>query len=51
MDALRNGWLLHSGDAGLTSHVLNAIAAILPLGDAKFERPSQTRQSASRAAE
>lgn len=46
MDALRNGWLKHSGDADLTSHALNAIARILPYGDARFDRPSQTRQSA-----
>jgi hypothetical protein len=46
MDALRGGRLFHSGDPGLTSHVLNATAYVLPLGDAKFERPSQSRQSA-----
>jgi phage terminase large subunit-like protein len=45
MDALRNGWLRHSGDAGLTRHALNAIARVLPYGDARFDRPSQTRQS------
>lgn len=46
MEALRNGWLKHSGDPGLTSHVLNAIAKTLPGGDTRFDRPSQTRQSA-----
>jgi phage terminase large subunit-like protein len=46
MEALRKGWLHHSGDAGLTSHALNAIARVLPLGDAVFDRPSQTRISA-----
>ncbi len=46
MDALRRGWLKHSGDAGFTSHALNAIARILPFGDARFDRPSQTRMSA-----
>lgn len=45
MDALRNGWLRHSGDRGLTSHALNAVAHIMPLGDARFDRPSQTRIS------
>ena len=45
MDALRKSWLKHSGDPGLTSHVLNAVARILPYGDARFDRPSQTRQS------
>lgn len=46
MEALRNGWLHHSGDAGLTRHALNAIARMLPQGDARFDRPSQTRRSA-----
>lgn len=44
MEALRSGWLMHSGDAELTRHVLNAVSRILPRGDARFERPSQTRQ-------
>jgi phage terminase large subunit-like protein len=43
MDALRQGWLKHSGDRDLTSHALNAIARILPYGDARFERPAQSR--------
>lgn len=43
MDALRNGWLWHSGDPGLTSHALNAIAKIMPSGDARFDRPVQSR--------
>lgn len=45
MDALRAGRLKHAGDAGLTAHALNAVTRLLPLGDAKFDRPSQTRQS------
>lgn len=45
MEALRNGWLKHSGDIGLTTHALNAIAHILPMGDPKFERPAQNRIS------
>jgi len=44
MSALRNGWLQHSGDAGLTRHALNAVARVLPFGDARFDRVSQTRQ-------
>jgi phage terminase large subunit-like protein len=44
MEALREGWLKHSGDAELTRHALNAIARVLPQGDARFERPSSTRQ-------
>jgi phage terminase large subunit-like protein len=43
MEALRNGWLKHAGDAGLTQHALNAIAKVLPFGDARFDRPSQSR--------
>ena len=43
MEGLRMGWLKHSGDVGLTSHALNAVAKVLPFGDTKFERPSQTR--------
>jgi phage terminase large subunit-like protein len=44
-DALREGWLKHSGDAEMNRHVLNAIARVLPQGDARFERPVQTRNS------
>jgi len=43
MEALRSGWLKHSGDIGLTRHALNAVAKILPWGDARFDRVSQTR--------
>jgi phage terminase large subunit-like protein len=43
MEALREGWLHHSGDPGLTSHVLNAVARVLPQGDTKFERPKESR--------
>ncbi|HEY6013835.1 MAG TPA: hypothetical protein VIU37_07505, partial [Candidatus Limnocylindrales bacterium] len=46
MEAIRAGWLWHAGDAGLTAHAMNAVARILPMGDAKFDRPSQTRDSA-----
>jgi len=45
MEALRLGWLKHTGDSGLTAHVLNAIAKVLPRGDAIFERPSQSRSA------
>jgi hypothetical protein len=43
MEALRMGWLKHSGDAGLTQHALNAITRILPQGDPRFERPHPSR--------
>jgi phage terminase large subunit-like protein len=46
MEALRKGWLHHSGDEGMTTHALNAVARVLPGGDAIFERPSQSRASA-----
>ncbi|MES2360088.1 MAG: hypothetical protein V4529_17235, partial [Gemmatimonadota bacterium] len=43
MEALREGWLHHTGDVALTQHALNAIARMLPLGDVKFERPKESR--------
>jgi phage terminase large subunit-like protein len=45
MEALRAGWLKHPNDQEFTRHVLNAVARVLPHGDARFDRPSQTRQS------
>lgn len=44
-EALRYGWLKHCGDAGLTRHVLNAIAKQLPGGDLRFDRPKAGRRS------
>lgn len=43
MEALRNGWLKHPADPTLTRHVLNAVARVLPGGDAVFARVSSTR--------
>jgi phage terminase large subunit-like protein len=43
MEALRQGWLKHTGDQALSNHVLRAIARVLPQGDARFDRPSQSR--------
>jgi phage terminase large subunit-like protein len=43
MEALGRGWLKHTGDPGLTSHVLNAVAKPLPSGGTKFERPKMSR--------
>jgi hypothetical protein len=43
MAGLRNGTLWHSGDAGLTSHALNALARVLPSGQTRFERPRDSR--------
>lgn len=45
MEALRNGWLKHDGDTGLTQHALNAVARIQRGGDPIFERPVQSRRS------
>jgi phage terminase large subunit-like protein len=43
MEGLRTGVLKHSGDPALTRHALNAIARVLPFGDARFDRPNQSR--------
>jgi phage terminase large subunit-like protein len=43
MEALREGWLWHGGDLMLTRHALNAVARLLPHGDARFDRSLQTR--------
>lgn len=43
MEALRQGWLKHTGCPGLARHVLNAIARMLPGGDARFDRPHTSR--------
>jgi phage terminase large subunit-like protein len=45
MEALREGWLRHCGDAGLTRHALNAIARPLPAGGACFERPAMAQRT------
>jgi phage terminase large subunit-like protein len=47
MEALREGWLRHAGDAGLTRHALNAIARVLPHGDARFDRPSKSQKGSA----
>lgn len=43
MEALRSGWLHHTGDDGLTKHVMNAVARILPDGKSRFDRPEHNR--------
>jgi phage terminase large subunit-like protein len=45
MEALRLGQLHHTGDPGLTKHVLNAESKLLPGGDTKFIRPAESRRS------
>lgn len=49
MEALRMGWLKHTGDPGLTRHVLNAAETVLPGGDAKFSRPKESRSVSAEA--
>jgi phage terminase large subunit-like protein len=51
MAALRNGWLHHSGDPGLSRHALNAIARVLPQGDTRFDRPHASRFGSQRGRE
>lgn len=43
MEGLREGWLRHCGDEGLRSHVLNAVAQLLPAGGTRFNRPAASR--------
>ncbi len=50
MAALRQGWLRHSGDAGLRQHALNAVAKMQPDGGARFGRISETRQGGNQDA-
>lgn len=45
MEALREGWIRHCGDVEFRKHALNAIARVLPGGDARFDRPAQNRRS------
>lgn len=48
MEALRQGWLKHQGDSGLTRHAMNAVGRILPFGDTLFARPVQSRRAPDR---
>lgn len=43
MEAMREGWLWHTGDPEFTRHVLNAVAKILPGGQPRFDRPQKSR--------
>lgn len=44
-EAMRDGWLFHSGDEGLKKHALNAVTKMLPGGDTRFDRPKQARNT------
>lgn len=46
-EALRHGWLRHSGDPALTRHALNAVAQSLPSGKTRFARPSTSRSGST----
>jgi phage terminase large subunit-like protein len=48
-EALRQGWLKHTGHPGLARQVLNAIAKIAPNGRTVFERPSHSREPSLQA--
>lgn len=43
MEAMREGWLSHSGSPEFASHVLNAVAKTLPGGQVRFDRPAVSR--------
>jgi phage terminase large subunit-like protein len=45
-EALREGWLKHTGDRGLRRHVMNAIARKLPSDKYRFDRPTPSRNAA-----
>ena len=44
MEAMSNGWLRHTGDMGLRSHVLNAVSRSVGEGKHRFDRPSASRR-------
>lgn len=45
MEALREGWMWHTGDREFARHVLNALAKMLPGGQTRFDRPQRSRNS------
>jgi hypothetical protein len=47
-EALREGWLRHTGCPNLKRHVLNAVQRVLPQGDSRFERPHTSRGDMTR---
>lgn len=50
MEALRERWLFHCKDPGLSSHVLNAVTRVLENDRVRFDRPRQSRQVTGEAA-
>jgi phage terminase large subunit-like protein len=49
MEALRMGWLKHTGDKELTRHAMNAIARPATYGDLRFDRPVSSRTQSAKA--
>ena len=47
-DAIRNGWLIHDGDAELRSHVLNAVRISLPSEKHRYDRPANAKKGEAR---
>lgn len=43
MEAMREGWLFHTGDPEFARHVLNAVGRVLPGGQSRFDRPVRSR--------
>jgi phage terminase large subunit-like protein len=44
-EAIRNGWLVHTGDRRLRQHVLNAIRKTTGVEEYRFDRPRDARTS------
>jgi len=47
-EAVRNGWIVHDGDATLRRHVLNAVRVPLPADRWRYDRPPDVKTSARR---
>jgi len=45
MEALRQGWIKHTGDPEFRRHVMNAVVRILPADKRRFDRPVMSRGS------
>jgi phage terminase large subunit-like protein len=46
MEALRQGWLKHTGDGELRRHAMNAVVRLLPADKRRFDRPVGSRGNA-----
>jgi hypothetical protein len=45
MEALRQGWIKHTGDGEFRRHVMNAVVRVLPADKRRFDRPVMSRGS------